>query len=135
MLFRSVRAIALNEYLKEQKAAYEKDNKEWTDHAKNLLKQLEDRCQPANGMIVKCEEKLVGKGFIGTKYQWYPNRKAPDEEVKGLTRLKGHLKQGQYLTKFRKVFRKDALNQDLVLLAVPDAKVQSYARIMPTSPP
>ena len=57
------------------------------------------------------------------------------EEIKGLTRLKGHLQQGQWLTKFRKIVRKDEMTHDIVLTEVPKEQQQTYVRIMPTSPP
>ena len=66
---------------------------------------------------------------------WYPNRRAPDAEVTGLTRLKGHLQKGQWLTKFRKVLRKDEMTDDMVMVSVPKEQEQTYVRIMPTSPP
>jgi hypothetical protein len=66
---------------------------------------------------------------------WYPNREAPDADVKGLTRLKGHLQKGLWLTKFRRELRKSEMNDDLVLVSVSKEKEQEYVRIMPTSPP
>ena len=55
--------------------------------------------------------------------------------MKGLSRLKGHLQGGMWLTKFRKSFRKSEMTQDLDLVLVPEAEEQEYIRIMPTSPP
>jgi hypothetical protein len=73
--------------------------------------------------------------FLSAPYMWYPNREAPAEDVKGLARLRGHLKSGQWLTKFRKVLRKEEMDDDLVLEPVTRAEEQSYVRILPTSPP
>jgi hypothetical protein len=86
-------------------------------------------------MIVKYDDKTVGKGYLYTHYAWYPAREAPSADVKGLTLLKGHLQKGQWLTKFRKVVRKDEMTHDIVLADVPHAEEQTYMRIMPTSPP
>ena len=96
---------------------------------------MSDEYQPAKGQIVQYDDKTVGRAFIQTRYYWYPKREAPYDEIKGLTRLKGHLQKGQWLTKFRKVLRKDEMTQDLVLADVPKDKQQTYTRIMPTSPP
>jgi hypothetical protein len=66
------------------------------------------------------------------------NRDAPKEDVAKLKLLKGHLKQGQFVTKMRKVFAKDEMGEDLEFVA---AKVGDkaddieYFSILPTSPP
>ena len=52
-------------------------------------------------------------------WMWYPAREAPEEDVKGLSRLKGHLQKGQWVTKFRKILRKDEMTDDLELVPVP----------------
>jgi hypothetical protein len=91
-----------------------------------------DRTYASNkGKAVKCHKGLM---FL-SEYMWFPNREAPDEDVKGLTRLKGHLRKGKWLTKFRKVLRKDEMTDDLVLVPVSEAEEQDYVRILPTSPP
>jgi len=66
------------------------------------------------------------------------NREAPPEEIKRLSILRGHLKEGYYLTKLRKWFRKDEMTHDLDLVqarihGVPDEL--DYISILPTSPP
>ena len=129
------KVIALSDFLKEMKAAYLKQLKEFPKYAQDDLTRMGDQYQPAKGMIVKYDEKTVGKGYLYTHYAWYPAREAPSADVKGLTRLKGHLQKGQWLTKFRKVIRKDEMTHDLVFSAVPQAEEQTYMRIMPTSPP
>jgi hypothetical protein len=129
------KVIALNDFLKEMRAAYLSPNKELQPYAKQELTRMEDQYQPAKGMIVKYDPNSVGKGYIWTHYAWYPVREAPLEDIKGLTRLKGHLQKGRWLTKFRKVVRKDEMTHDLVLGEVPKEKQQTYTRIMPTSPP
>lgn len=131
------KVIPLATLLAELKSEYLKQNKnQLPDWAKNELTRMEDRYQPAKGLIIKNDPKSVrGGSFVSTRYTWYPVREAPPDEVKGLTRLKGHLQKGQWLTKFRKVLRRDEMTQDLVLAAVPKPQEQTYVRIMPTSPP
>lgn len=129
------KVVALNDFLKEIKEAYLKKHKQLSPYADQQLAFMSDNYQPAKGMIVKNDPKSIGRGFIYSAYSWYPAREVPKDEVKGLTRLKGHLQNGQWLTKFRKVLRKDEMTQDMVLSAVPKEREQTYIRIMPTSPP
>ncbi len=71
----------------------------------------------------------------------YLVREAPADDVKGLKVLAGHLKEGQFLTKFRKTFAKDEMNDDLLIIparlgegkAVEDHS--EYEEVLPTSPP
>jgi hypothetical protein len=129
------KVMPLPEFLKEVREAYLKQHKQLDTYAKQELVRMEDRYQPSKGMIVKNNPKSLGSGFIYTAYSWYPAREVPQDEVKGLSRLKGHLHQGQWLTKFRKIVRKEEMNQDIVLAEVPKPQQQTYIRIMPTSPP
>jgi hypothetical protein len=68
----------------------------------------------------------------------YLVREAPADDVKQLKVLAGHLKEGQFLTKFRKTFTKGEMDDDLLIVP---AKVGSaedhseYEEILPTSPP
>src|SRR5262249_39680136 len=121
------------DFQKELWADYEalpKDQRD-DDYAKTQLKQLAASYSEDKGVIVKFEKP---NGF-NSKYMWFPNRQAPDEDVKGLARLKGHLQKGKWLTKFRKIIRKDEMAEDLVLVPVKEGEEQDYTRIMPTSPP
>lgn len=127
------KVIPLPDYLNELRSA--KVTADQQKYLKQSLAQMEDMYQPTKGIIVKLDPKTVGGQFLTTHYMWYPNREAPLEEIKGLTRLKGHLQKGQWLTKFRKEIRKDEMTHDLVLCEVPKEKQQVYVRIMPTSPP
>lgn len=129
------RPIALEDFLTELKAEYQKQKVSFDDYTKQELARMEDSYQPARGKIIRMDRSTVGKGYIQTRYVWYPNRDAPLDEIKGLTRLKGHLQKGQWLTKFRKIMRKDEMTHDLVLAEVPANLQQTYVRIMPTSPP
>jgi hypothetical protein len=65
-------------------------------------------------------------------------REAPAGDVKDLKILGGHLKEGQYLTKFRKTFAKDEMNDDLLIVPAQLGKAEDnseYEEILPTSPP
>ncbi|KAF0240612.1 MAG: hypothetical protein FD180_4854 [Planctomycetota bacterium] len=126
------KAITREDFLKEVWSEYEKNRSSNDEYAKNRLKQLEQMYAPEKGMVVK----MGREGQQGPpQYMWYPAREAPAEDVKALARLKGHLQKGQWVTKFRKILRKDEMTDDLVLTPVAAGKEQEYLRIMPTSPP
>ncbi|MEZ0228363.1 MAG: DUF2330 domain-containing protein, partial [Planctomycetota bacterium] len=101
-----------------------KDNKARADW-------LDKTYDPKKGKILHAEKT---SRFL-SEYMWYPNREAPPDDVKGLARLKGHLQKGKWLTKFRKIIRKDEMADDLVLVPVEETNEQDYVRILPTSPP
>jgi hypothetical protein len=66
------------------------------------------------------------------------DRQADAAAVAQLKILRGHLKQGQWVTKLRKVFRKGEMTQDIELIpstlgGKPDE--MEYVYILPTSPP
>jgi hypothetical protein len=66
------------------------------------------------------------------------NRDAPAEDIKKLKILSGHLKQGWYLTKFRKRFNKEEMTKDIALIPARCNGVKDdleYVSILPTSPP
>lgn len=105
------------------------------EFVKSELARMEDQYQPSKGMIVENPSQAVGKSYFYTKYSWYPAREAPKDEVGKLSLLKGHLRKGQYLTKFRRIISKQEMTDDLVLAEVSKSDVQTYTRIMPTSPP
>jgi hypothetical protein len=68
----------------------------------------------------------------------YLVREAPKEDVAALAQLTGHLQDGKFVTKFRKIFLKDEMNEDLVIVPARynDAEDQSeYEEILPVSPP
>ena len=68
----------------------------------------------------------------------YLVREAPAEDLKQLKILLGHLKEGQFVTKFRKTFTKAEMNDDLLIVPAKwgDAEDRSeYTEILPTSPP
>jgi hypothetical protein len=68
----------------------------------------------------------------------YLVREAPAAEVKQLKILAGHLKEGQFLTKVRKTFTKDEMNDDLLIIPAKLGQAEDrseYEEILPTSPP
>ena len=46
----------------------------------------------------------------------YLVREAPADDVKDLQQLAGHLQEGLFITKFRKIFARDEMNDDLLLV-------------------
>jgi len=128
------KVVTVDEFIADMKAAYKKSEQS-PENVHAQLARMEDQYQPAKGSIVKYDDSTVGKGYLRTHYAFYPAREAPSDEIKGLTRLKGHLQNGQWLTKFRKILRKDEMTDDLILAEVPKDQEQTYVRIMPTSPP
>ena len=68
----------------------------------------------------------------------YLVREAPKEDVAALTQLAGHMQEGKFVTKFRKIFLKDEMNEDLIIIPARynDAEDKSeYEEILPVSPP
>ncbi len=68
----------------------------------------------------------------------YLVREAPEADRKQLKILVGHLKQGEFVTKFRKSFTKGEMTDDLEIIPAKlgDAVDHSeYEEILPTSPP
>ncbi|KAF0240610.1 MAG: hypothetical protein FD180_4852 [Planctomycetota bacterium] len=128
------KVVTQEEFLKTVWDDYEKSKEGKNDeYAKGRLKQLEQMYPASKGAIVKVANP--NGQFTGSQWMWNPAREAPDEDVKGLARLKGHLQKGMWVTKFRKIIRKDEMADDLMLVPVAAGKEQEYVRIMPTSPP
>ena len=68
----------------------------------------------------------------------YLLREAPAEDLKQMKILIGHLKEGQFITKFRKIFTKSEMDDDLLIVQakIGDAEDRSeYEEILPSSPP
>jgi hypothetical protein len=68
----------------------------------------------------------------------YLVRHAPAEDIRQLQQLTGHLRAGLFVTKFRKLFTRDEMADDLVIVParVGDHEDASeYEEILPTSPP
>ena len=116
---------------KDYKANTSKDDQNDV-YARDRMKQIAMQYPKDKGRIVRVEKP---NSMMSSEFMWFPNREAPDAEVKGLARLKGHLQKDQWLTKFRKVIRKDEMGEDMHLVPVGSDIQQEYVRIMPTSPP
>jgi hypothetical protein len=68
----------------------------------------------------------------------YLVREAPAREIANLRILLGHLQAGSFITKFRKVFTREEMNDDLEIVSAhhQDARDDSeYDEILPVSPP
>jgi hypothetical protein len=68
----------------------------------------------------------------------YLVRHAPEEDIRALQQLAGHLQAGLFVTKFRKIFTRDEMNDDLLLVPATLGQAEDnseYEEILPTSPP
>jgi hypothetical protein len=68
----------------------------------------------------------------------YLVREAPADDVRALQQLAGHVREGSFLTKFRKIFLKSEMNDDLEIVPARygDAEDSSeYEELLPVSPP
>jgi hypothetical protein len=68
----------------------------------------------------------------------YLLREAPVEDVRQLKILLGHLKEGQFVTKFRKTFTRGEMADDLLIVPARLGNAEDtseYEEILPTSPP
>jgi hypothetical protein len=68
----------------------------------------------------------------------YLVREAPEADVKAMKILAGHLKEGQFVTKFRKTFTKGEMDDDLSIVPAKWGNAEDhseYEEILPTSPP
>jgi hypothetical protein len=93
--------------------------------------------EKAVAAAVKTLQDLLDK-YRKEKPQGYLVREAPAAEVAGLKVLAGHLQSGRFLTKFRKVFTKGEMTDDLEIVPAKIDGVEDkseYEEILPTSPP
>src|SRR5277367_671234 len=68
----------------------------------------------------------------------YLVREAPAEDVRALQQLAGHVREGGFITKFRKTFLRAEMNEDLEMVPARynDAEDSSeYEELLPVSPP
>jgi hypothetical protein len=68
----------------------------------------------------------------------YLVREAPADDVRSLQQLAGHLQAGLFITKFRKIFARNEMNDDLLIVPARygDAEDDSeYEELLPVSPP
>ncbi|MCI0461415.1 MAG: DUF2330 domain-containing protein [Gemmataceae bacterium] len=70
--------------------------------------------------------------------QGYLLRAAPADDLKALRQLVGHLRAGLFVTKFRKIFTRDEMNDDLLIVAArlgQNEDSSEHEEIFPTTPP
>jgi hypothetical protein len=90
--------------------------------AEQVIKVIRERLAKAN------KERPIG----------YLVREAPKDDLQALQQLSGHLQAGLFITKFRKIFARDEMNDDLLIVparyndAVDDSE---YEELLPVSPP
>jgi hypothetical protein len=68
----------------------------------------------------------------------YLVRQAPASDVKNLQQLTGHLTEGWFITKFRKIFARDEMNDDLLIVPARyngAEDTSEYEEVLPSSPP
>jgi hypothetical protein len=68
----------------------------------------------------------------------YLVRHVPNDDVRALQQLMGHLQAGLFITKFRKTFTRDEMNDDLLIVTArmgQEEDTSEYQEILPTSPP
>jgi hypothetical protein len=68
----------------------------------------------------------------------YLVRHAPDDDVKNLQQLGGHLTLDWFITKFRKIFARDEMNDDLLIVPARYNGTEDsseYEELLPVSPP
>src|SRR5262249_36174929 len=68
----------------------------------------------------------------------YLVRHVPEEDVRGLRTLTGHLQVGWFVTKFRHIFTRGEMNDDLLLVPArlgDQEDTSEYTEQLPTSPP
>ena len=88
-------------------------------------------------MILKTIQERLAK-YQKERPGGYLVREAPADDVTKLKELMGHLREGQFVTKIRKIFTKGEMTDDLVIVPAKlgDAEDKSeYEEILPTSPP
>jgi hypothetical protein len=68
----------------------------------------------------------------------YLVRHAPADDVKNLQQLAGHMSEGSFITKFRKIFARDEMNDDLTIVPARYNGAEDhseYEELLPVSPP
>ena len=68
----------------------------------------------------------------------YLVRHAPEDDVKNLQQLAGHLSESWFITKFRKIFARDEMNDDLLIVPARyngAEDTSEYEEMLPSSPP
>src|SRR5262245_55548143 len=68
----------------------------------------------------------------------YSVREAPADDVKNLQQLAGHLTDNWFITKFRKIFARDEMNDDLAMVPARYTGAEAtpeYEELLPVQPP
>ena len=68
----------------------------------------------------------------------YLVRHVPADDVKNLAQLAGHLQESLFITKFRKTFARDEMNDDLLIVPARYQGAEDnseYQEMLPSSPP
>jgi hypothetical protein len=129
-------SFALPEKLTEQEKAWQKHVQPKVQADLQKVQQLRQRGhEPAT---LEWARKITEHDLGVLEGREPYTREAPREDVAKLKLLKGHVKKGRFVTKLRKVFAKDEMNDDLLFTRARvgdrDDDVE-YVSILPTSPP
>jgi hypothetical protein len=92
-------------------------------------KKAEAVCRVIRERLAKYQKERPGGYLV---------REAPADDVKQLKVLAGHLKEGQFVTKFRKTFTRGEMDDDLLIIPAKLGSAEDhseYEEILPTSPP
>ncbi len=127
---------AIPDKLTEQEKAWEKHVQPTLQGDAEKAQQLRQKGhEPA---ALEWAKKITAKDVAVLEGKEPYGRDAPKEEVAKLKLLRGHVKQGQFVTKVRKVFGKDEMGEDLEFVRArvgeKDDNIE-YFSILPTSPP
>ena len=97
------------------------------------------RSRPSCRLVARVETKGYQEWLFSRKRAGgYLLREAPAADLKQMKILFGHLKEGQFITKFRKTFTKAEMNDDLLVVPAKLGGAEDrseYEEILPTSPP
>jgi hypothetical protein len=116
---------------------------EWQKHVQpkiaDMTKKIVDiRAKKHEPSTLEWAKKITDSDIEVLEGKKAYNRDAPKEDVAKLKELKGHVKKGQFVTKMRKVFHKDEMNDDLEFVRAKvdgkDDDIEHFS-ILPTSPP
>lgn len=120
-----------------------KQESAWQEYVRPHLEELQTKAQQQgrDGRQPATLEwaKRIGRADLDVLEGHKPyNRQAPREDVANLKLLRGHMRQGQFVTKIRKAFTKGEMNRDLEFVRArvgERADDLEYFAILPTSPP
>ena len=114
--------VPYSETLPNVDQGYTKDDVKDAQKADAVFKAIRERIEKAN------KDRPFG----------YLVRQAPADDVKNLQQLAGHLQENGFITKFRKIFARDEMNDDLTLVPARYNGAEDnseYEELLPVSPP